>query len=59
MMPFSDPAISSVPSEVADMLSGKTRVSATVTGDAACVIVVNAASETAQEAAEEAILPPM
>jgi hypothetical protein len=59
MMPFSDPAISSVPSEAADMLSGKTRVSATVTGDAACATVANAVSEMAHEAAEEAILRPM
>jgi hypothetical protein len=39
--------MSSVPSEVADMLSGKTRVSETVTEDAACAIVANAVSEMA------------
>jgi hypothetical protein len=41
------------------MLSGKTRVSETVTGDAARAIVANTVSEMAREAAEESILQPM
>jgi hypothetical protein len=49
MMPFSDP-ISSLPSEVANMLQEKTRVSETFTGHAARAIVANAVSEMAEEA---------
>jgi hypothetical protein len=53
MMPFSDPAISSVPSEVTEMLSGKTRVSGTLTGDAACATDVSAKPAMASRAADE------
>jgi hypothetical protein len=41
------------------MLSGKTRVSETVTGDAARAIVANTVSGMAQEAAEESIVRAM
>jgi hypothetical protein len=47
MMPFSEPAISSVPSEVTVMLSGKTRVSGTVTGEAACATEASTTAESA------------